>query len=200
MKIFLDCEFTELSKNGELISIGLVSMDGRTFYAELNDYNKEDANAWVKSNVINNLLFTVDDDYCVRVKNKVKDAFIEEEADGEVELEYYYGFNTELLGNKSKVGFELRLWLEQFKEIQIVGDCLAYDWVHLVDLLGDAVFHIPSNMSYIPIDICTMFEMKNIDPDISRETFIHNKVYGEKHNALYDALVIRECYRKLLNI
>ena len=200
MKIFLDCEITELSKSGELISIGLVSADNRTFYAELNDYNKDNISEWVKYNVIDNLLFTVDDDYCVRVKNRVVDAIIEEETDEEIVLEYDYGFNTELVGNKAKVGFELRLWLEQFKSVEIVGDCMPYDWVHLVDLLGNTAFDIPSNMNYIPIDICTMFHLKGIDPDISRETFIGNKVYGTKHNALYDALVIRECYKRLLNI
>lgn len=200
MKIFLDCEFTELSKKGELISIGLVSTDGRTFYAELNDYNRDNVSEWIKYNVVDNLLFTVDDGYCVRAKNRVVDAIIEEETDEEVVLEYDYGFNTELLGNKAKVGFELRLWLEQFKSVEIVGDCMAYDWMHFVDLLGDTAFDIPSNVNYIPLDICTMFEMKNIDPDIGRETFVHNKVYGTKHNALYDALVVRECYKKLLNI
>ena len=149
MKIFLDCEFTELSKNGELISIGLVSTDGRTFYAELNDYNKDNLSEWIKCNVVDNLLFTVDDGYCVRVKNKVVDAIIEEETDEEVVLEYDYGFNTELLGNKTKVGFELRLWLEQFKSVEIVGDCMSYDWVHLVDLLGNTAFDISYNFPSI---------------------------------------------------
>lgn len=200
MKIFLDCEFTELSKNGELISIGLVSTDGRTFYAELNDYNRDNVSEWIKCNVIDNLLFDTNIDYCVNAKHLVNDTMIDEANDEEVTLQYYHGFDTELVGDKAKVGKELRKWLEQFDDVQIWGDCLAFDWMHFIDLIGDTAFDLPSNTSYIPQDICTMFEMKCIDPDIGREPFIHNKVFGTKHNALYDAMVIRECYRKLLNL
>ena len=40
MKVFFDTEFTGLHRNTTLISIGLVSEDGRTFYAEFNDYDR----------------------------------------------------------------------------------------------------------------------------------------------------------------
>ena len=39
-KIFFDTEFTGLHQKTTLISIGLVSEDGREFYAELTDYDK----------------------------------------------------------------------------------------------------------------------------------------------------------------
>lgn len=39
MKIFFDTEFTGLQQNTSLISIGLVTEDDRSFYAELVDYN-----------------------------------------------------------------------------------------------------------------------------------------------------------------
>ena len=48
MKIFFDTEFTGLHKGTELISIGMVDEVGRTFYAEFNDYDKnqiEEGNA-----------------------------------------------------------------------------------------------------------------------------------------------------------
>jgi hypothetical protein len=37
MRLFLDCEFTELSAKAKLISLGLVAEDGREFYVELLD-------------------------------------------------------------------------------------------------------------------------------------------------------------------
>ena len=40
-KIFFDTEFTGLQLNTSLISIGLVTEHGFSFYAELNDYKKE---------------------------------------------------------------------------------------------------------------------------------------------------------------
>ncbi len=46
MLLFLDTEFTDFI-DIELISIGLVSEDGRTFYAERNDYRQEAASHFV---------------------------------------------------------------------------------------------------------------------------------------------------------
>lgn len=40
MEIFFDTEFTGLHQSTTLISIGLISKDGRTFYAECNDYDR----------------------------------------------------------------------------------------------------------------------------------------------------------------
>jgi 3' exoribonuclease, RNase T-like len=37
MKLFIDCEFTDLIPDNKLISIALVAEDGEYFYAELND-------------------------------------------------------------------------------------------------------------------------------------------------------------------
>jgi len=55
MKVFFDTEFTGLHKNTTLISIGMVSEDGKEFYAELNDYDQSQIDDWLRSNVIANL-------------------------------------------------------------------------------------------------------------------------------------------------
>ena len=54
-KIFFDTEFTGLHQNTTLISIGLVAETGQTFYAELTDYDKNQIDDWLKTNVIDNL-------------------------------------------------------------------------------------------------------------------------------------------------
>jgi hypothetical protein len=66
------------------------------------------------------------------------------------------------------------------------------------NIFGDA-FSIPKNVFYIPFDICTLFHLKGIDADVSRETFadMNSELGSEKHNALWDAKVIRACYLKL---
>lgn len=51
MLVFLDTEFTDFLQP-DLISIGLVSEDGREFYAERNDYRREDCNNFVVSDVL----------------------------------------------------------------------------------------------------------------------------------------------------
>jgi len=55
MKLFFDTEFTGLHKDTTLISIGIVSEDGRKFYAEFTDYDESQCNDWIKENVIKNL-------------------------------------------------------------------------------------------------------------------------------------------------
>ena len=51
MLIFIDTEFTDFL-NIDLISVALVSEDGREFYAERNDYRQEDCNDFVHATVL----------------------------------------------------------------------------------------------------------------------------------------------------
>jgi hypothetical protein len=177
MNLYFDTEFTGLHKNTTLISIGIISEDGKTFYAELNDYDKSQVDEWIQSNVIDNLY--------LKPVDIGKIDMIDEE------------YNV--VGNKEYIKQVLSYWLTQFNDIEIWSDCLAYDWVLFNDLFGHA-FNMPDNVCYIPFDICTLFKIKGIDPDINREEFINNSIKGKKHNSLYDAKVIRACYKKLINI
>ena len=54
MRYFLDTEFIESGpkKPIQLISIGIVSEDLRTFYRISSEFNPDDANQWVKDNVL----------------------------------------------------------------------------------------------------------------------------------------------------
>ena len=191
MRLFFDTEFTGLHKNTTLISIGIVSDDGRTFYCELNDYNESQVNDWIRDNVIANLRF----------KRPSKDedepfAAIRHESNP-VPNNLYNGYSVEFRGTMDDLRYQLNTWLNQFKETcYFWSDCLSYDWVLFNHIFGDA-FSIPENVYYIPFDICTMFEMIGIDPDISREKFVKVFDGSQKHNALFDAMVIRDCYYML---
>lgn len=61
MKLFFDTEFTKLSKDAELISLGIVSEDGDVFYAEFSDYDKSKLDPWIIENVIENLSYSPGD-------------------------------------------------------------------------------------------------------------------------------------------
>ena len=100
--------------------------------------------------------------------------------------------------NKEEIKEALTIWLSQFEEVEMWSDCLAYDWVLFCDIFGGA-FSIPKNIYYIPFDICTLFKVKGIDPDVSRESFANMTDDSRKHNALWDAEVIAECYSKLMS-
>ena len=53
MKLFLDCEFTQLNRETKLISLALVPEVGEAFYVELTDtYRVEDCSEFVIQNVL----------------------------------------------------------------------------------------------------------------------------------------------------
>lgn len=170
-KVFFDTEFTGLHQKTTLISIGLISDCGKTFYAELTDYDKSQVDDWINNNVISNLTMTEDDNA----------AFLG---------------SWRLVADSVNVKDALTKWLEQFEQVEIWSDCLSYDWVLFNQIFGHA-FNIPKNVYYIPFDICTLFKAKGIDPDISREEFSNMKENSQKHNALWDAKVIKRCFELL---
>jgi hypothetical protein len=177
-KIFFDTEFTGLHQNTTLISIGLISECGKTFYAEFADYDKSQVDEWLAENVLNKTIY-------------LNGKTIAESNTGL--LKYTH------IGASPTIAADLRDWFSQFESVEMWSDCLSYDWVLFCQLFGHA-FNIPKNVYYIPFDICTLFKIKGIDPDISREKFGCGEIYSEmpKHNALGDARVIKMCYEKLM--
>ena len=179
-KVFFDTEFTGLHQNTSLISIGCISKEGHTFYATLNDYSYEGIDEWIVDNVLGNLLYS-EDDQDLKVVDDT-DAFGKRS-------ERYYDITT------PKCKDLLLEWLQRSgDDIVMWSDCLAYDWVLFCQLFGGAL-EVPSFINYIPRDICTLFETKGIDPDISRVEFAGIK--ETRHNALSDAILIKACYEKL---
>lgn len=172
MKLFFDTEFTGLHQNTTLISIGIVSDDDRTFYAEFNDYDKNQVDEWIQKNIIKKLK---------KLKNYITPEYMT------------------ITGNKKFIKENLDVWLSQFDKIEIWSDCLAYDWMLFCQIWGHA-FNIPKNIHYIPFDICTQFKLAGIDPDINREEFCGITDNDSKHNALWDARIIKRCHHKLMDL
>lgn len=191
MKLFFDTEFTGLHKNTTLISIGIVSEDGRTFYCELNDYNESQVNDWIRENVIAKLKFRRP------AKDEDEPFAATRHESNPVPNNLYNGYSVEFRGTMADLRYQLNTWLNQFKETcYFWSDCLSYDWVLFNHIFGDA-FSIPENVYYIPFDICTLFWALAVDPDVSREAFSGMKNGAQKHNALWDAMVIKCCFDKL---
>lgn len=202
MKLFLDTEFTGLHQKTTLISLGIVSSDGRTFYAEFNDYAQGQVNEWLRDSVIKHLKFKPpdegEDEYfvwgsrgsCVEVRGNTK------------EIAQYLAdwFQSMLGGPVSWVDYGASTPKEITEPaIEVWSDCLAYDWVLFNQLWGHA-FNIPKCIYYIPFDVCTLFKLKGINPDINREEFAEMGEAAQKHNALWDARVIRACYERAINL
>ena len=194
-KLFIDLEFTGLHQATTPISLGIISECGKTFYAEFTDYDRTQLNDWLDENVIANTW--------VSKHNRIASM-------GSVYSDDLRWADVHVFGSSDFIKPFLIQWLSQFEEVIIWSDCLAYDWVLFNQIWGHA-FNVPKNIYYIPMDICTVFEMKGIDPDISREEYCEIETFREektkvlrndfqsiKHNALWDAFIIRECYNKLI--
>lgn len=182
MKIFFDTEFTGLRKDTTLISIGMVAENGETFYAELNDFDKSQCDDWLIENVVSELL---------------RDNHTEEWYSGVADNQVY--------GNKKEVAYSLSDWLQQFDEVQFVSDVCHYDMVLLIDLFGSA-FDLPKNVSAVCYDInqdiAKHYGISDREAfDKSREEIVSelckSEIDGVKHNALYDAMVIKAIYEEL---
>lgn len=209
-KLFFDTEFTGLHQNTTLISIGIIADSGERFYCELDDYDKEQIDSWLIENVLKGLRHKRPN---VLIPTPMPDKkTINDYPEGAEQYPYIRtnhfndkntnikGFSVDMMGTQINLKNELTEWIKQFNEVEIWSDCLSYDWVLFNQIFGHA-FKIPKNVLYIPFDICTLFKIKGVDPDINREHFAGCD-YSEidKHNALWDAFVIKQCYDKLIQM
>lgn len=179
MNVYFDTEFTGLHKGTTLISIGLIASNGKKFYAEIIDYDRSQVNDWIKENVINNLWAvskTIDE--CSK-------------------FEYYH------LGTKEQIAQKLKEWFLEFDSVQLISDVAHFDMVLLIDLFGGA-FDLPKNVNPschdINQDIAKFLGVTEREAfDVSRECFLGICLSSEKHNALYDAEIIKEIYEFINN-
>ena len=190
MVLFYDFEMTGLHKNTTPISLGIVSEDGKKFYAEFTDYDESQCNDWIKENVIKNLKLAgmgvgvsdTDENPPLRI----------------------------VMGDKRYIRQEANEWLRQFNKIQFVSDVCHYDFVLLIDLLtnGGTALDLPENISAVchdlNMDIARHFHVSDREAfDMSREKIMNDLcgpediVTGDKHNSLYDAEVIKAIYKEI---
>jgi len=202
-KVFFDTEFTGLHQNTTLISIGMIADTGEKFYAEFGDFDHLQVDDWIQGNVVDKLLFHMKDGkgWCNCGTQNA----------GTIESQ------TEAYGTRSFIAECIHVWFHDIlgikrvhneqgilafddkpvnNAIEIWSDCLSYDWILFNQLWGHA-FNIPKCVYYIPFDICTLFKIKGINPDINREEFVNINNPNDKHNSLWDAMVIKLCYEKL---
>lgn len=171
VNVFLDTEFTDLSKPGSLVSIGLINEDGdRTFYAELTDtYNRATCSEFVLRNVLPAL-------------------------DAKPLTVQKYNNNIYAEMSLSETHKYLQQWLEDQKEpIQIWSDAPHYDWSYIQEIFQAG---FPSNLIGTPKSVFVgdaslkeLFEKKAVQ-EYSTSRFI-------RHHALDDAMVVRLGWREI---
>lgn len=183
MRIFFDTEFTGLRKDTTLISIGLVAETGQKFYAEFTDYNEKMCDDWIRHNVLGNL-------------------FLHKAIETPDDKTLY------VIDTKNGIACELNNWLQQFYCIEFVSDVCHYDMVLLIDLLsyGGTAFDLPAKIPAVchdlNQDIARHYGISDEKAfDMSREDLVKDlcdkEIEGRKHNALYDAEVIKAIFDEI---
>ena len=182
MNIFFDTEFCGLKKDTQLISIGLISEDGKEFYGEFTSINTELLDDWIIENVL---------------MNTAKYGEVNETDIVINESDYHFG-------TREEIQEELKNWLSQYEEVQLISDVCHYDMVLFIDIFGSA-FDLPDNVSPVCYDInqdiASYYEESQKDAfDRNREDILEEHgitIVGQKHNSLYDARVIQQIYNIL---
>lgn len=176
----------------------------KSFYSEFTDYNIDKCSDWVKENVISKL--------CLYEGMK------------DFNLDLYKDL-TVFKGANDIISHNLKHWLSQFEDVCFIADFDVIDKPMLIDLIADWDYNTiqhwgessppvllgerkykiglpkyPTNIRYDQFfDLHTMFWLKGIDTDISREEFA-GITNNNKHNSLADAYTAWECYKKLMKI
>ena len=174
IKVYFDCEFTGLTKNCDLISIGLVSETGKGFYAEFTDYDKSKISDidWMNSNVINNLFLNDnEEDFGVITKDKSYSIFFKRDIT-------YWIKETLIEWFKTLKKSELKE-----NEIQLYSDCSHFDFVLFLSLFGSAL-ELPEFISPVCHDI---------NLDIANHLNIpESKAFDINRNRLADSFSFRD--------
>ncbi len=220
MKIFFDTEFTGLVPNTTLISLGMVTEHGEKFYAEFTDYDRElvAKNDWIQDNVISKLILNdrkyIENGVYMNPEHGNSKRILGDTAHICKALDQWL-FDVSMVRGPylyadSKMTFD-------FEQIQLVGDACHYDMYLLCNQVFGGAFNLPANVNPVCYDICqelTMLDMTTYRDifdvradagkmkwafDSSREElckiFTGGKLPdGDKHNALYDAEVIKMIY------
>ena len=234
MLIFFDTEFTGLVPNTSLISIGMVSADGKKFYGEFLDYNANLCDNWLKENVIANCLINTSrkDGLCKQFDyieslsqiygrpTNIENLFAVYMTHDQLDIYRKMKEDENLtvsIGPNDVVREALTNWLKQWRvqPIQLVSDVSHYDMELFCSIFGGAM-NLPDNVTPACFDICqdialNFNEINNLNDslsirmhnafDISREDLCKRLgkelPVGRKHNALYDAEVIKLIFEGL---
>jgi len=200
MKFYFDTEFTGLKKNTALISIGVVSESGHTFYAESTEYAEKDPSVkednWIQEHVIANLNIKENDE------------------DKE---------NFRFSGKEKEIGEKLNRWVlsemrgeasESCNRALFISDCAAYDSVLLFDLLtgGKTALYLDDHIVPVVHDLIEdiqnysliigeSMEVNYQDAfDFNREEYMEKifQDYVEDYDPLLESSVVDEAMKKYL--
>ncbi len=161
MHYFFDTEFFDRGPEYpiQLISIGMVSEEGREFYAENSDVQLDSLNPWLKANVVPYL-----DRYKLNALDNARPSFGESKA---------------FIGPHSSIGQQILKFIGMDTKPKFWAHFADHDWVLFCQLFG-GMMKLPPTFP----NIC-----RDLMQEKMRLKIGHPAIYGcgPQHNALADA-------------
>lgn len=175
--VFVDAEYTGEHARTTLVSLALVGEDGESIHISFSDFDRRQVTPWLEENVLAHL------DPAVAVPRDTGWRQIADWLDG-----YRCGKRVSLVsvGKTHDIVLLFELWHAAFPE---------RPFFHNLHCLPDYLNHAAH------YDLPTVFFMCGLDPGQPREAFLGNATPpGRRHDALYDAQVVRLCFQKCLSM
>lgn len=176
MNYFLDTEFIERPGSIQLISIGIVDENDRSFYAENTSFDERDADEWVKENVLNNLFWWGTEP----TEGHLTRRFVNKNAEGRG--------NWRVYGPISLIKSQLLEYFGDDSNPIFYGYYADYDWVIFCWIFGKMI-DLPAGFPMYCRDLKQMLDESGKDKIADPE---------DEHNALVDALWNKELYEHLI--
>lgn len=199
MKFFIDCEFNEglhvVGGSGyiELISIGVVSEDGKPFYREA-EFNPNNSNEWVRENVWPHLerqpVKIRRRDYVGYDDPQPTEWVLPASSDGHPVSNVQIGRELLAFVNEcilAKLGGDAHIMDERLPAPKFWADYGSYDWVRLCWLFG-AMIDLPKGWPMFVRDLQQVLASLG-NPKLPTEI-----AEGSNHNAITDAHTLRRAW------
>jgi len=172
--VFIDLEFTGEHAYTTPVSFGLVTLDDQELYITLNDYSEDQVTDWLRNNVLNkidaNKSLTKKEAY-IKISS-----FLKNYSKGEK-------IHCVSAGKGQDMTLLEQLYHEGFPNLK---------YFHALHCLPDYLNHSEH------FDLHTIFYLAGIKEPYIREDYANLEIKNEKHNALYDAKIVKECFLKLM--
>lgn len=176
MKIFFDTEFIESKAGIELVSIGMVSERGDTFYAESVNFDERNADDWVKENVLDKLIWWGNENSTKGFCNASN------------QMQEDNTWKSEVFGTDAYIRDALLAWVKNIRSDnspspEFYAYFADYDWVIFARLFGRMI-NLPKGFPFWCIDLKQMMWERGLDKAWKQTVCPDPK---DEHHALADA-------------
>ena len=193
---FLGMEFPFIKTKPtiDLISIGMVSEDGRELHLISNEFNLkeawnrfEDGEYWLRENVLKPIFYELS--FAFKTEDNYK---------GLVDMDFDYDTMKFLIQHYGKTNKEIAKIIIEFctgENIKLYGYYSAYDHVVLSWLFGKMA-DLPKGFPMYTIDVQQMYDTfeKELSPEIQDAEKL---LRSETHNSLGDAKFVKRLYQSI---